>query len=139
MATTVPAIKPLVTRYFPNILGHNFSRHGLSSDGHVKSLEPYPERSYPERNYPVRSAKCPLQSSGSNFVKIPSPEFTASEKNGPQAKSRPLILKPVVSAFSTYGKEEPARPIADLKTSNQMEGESPNTSISSSNAMWMPK
>jgi hypothetical protein len=132
MATTIPAIKPLVTRYFPNILGHNFSRNGMSSAAHMKSLEPYPERTLKSPD--------PGFCSESEFVRIPSPALIASEKTaGVQAKSRPLILEPVVSAFSTYGKEEPARPIAELRRSCHMEGVSSNTSICSFDATWTPK
>jgi hypothetical protein len=129
MATTIPAIKPLVTRHFPNILGHSFSRYGASSAAHMKSLDPYPER----------TVKSPDPESTSTFAGIPYHEPTASEKSLAQAQSRPLILEPVVSAFSTYGKDERARPIAELKETYQMQGESSNTSISSFDATWTPK
>jgi len=129
MATTIPAIKPLVARYFPNMLGLNFTRHGQGTDGHIKSLEPYPERTHIS----------PDLESTSEFVRIPSPELDATEKGLVHAKSRPLILSPVVSAFSTYGKEEPTQLATQLKGSTPTEGESSKTSISSFDATWTPK
>jgi hypothetical protein len=128
MATTIPAIKPLVARHFPNILGHNFTRRG-TIDAHLRSLEPYPER----------NVKSPVPDSTSEFVRIPSPVVSINEKGVAHAKSRPLILSPVVSAFSTYGREDPTRPVEEWKGPPLMEGESSKTSISSSDATWMPR
>jgi hypothetical protein len=128
MATTIPAIKPLVARHFPNILGHNFTRRG-TTDAHMRSLEPYPER----------NAKSPVPDSTSEFVRIPSPVASVNEKDLVQAKSKPLILPPVVSAFSTYGMDETALPVAEWKGSHLVEGDSSSTSISSSDATWTPK
>lgn len=96
----------------------------------MKSLEPCPER----------STKSPLPGQNSDFVRIPSPELAPMEKGSPEAKIKPLVLDPVVSAFSTYRKDEPTGPIADMKRLNQMEeGISPNTSISSLGATWTTK
>jgi hypothetical protein len=129
MATTIPAIKPLLARYFPNILGLSFTRHGLTTDAHTKSLEPYPER----------NTKSPIPESTSEFVRIPSPELGDNEKGLVHAKSRPLIFSPVVSAFSTYQKEDPAGSVAEWNGSPLAEGESSKTSISSFDAAWTPK
>jgi hypothetical protein len=129
MATTIPAIKPLIARYFPNLLGLNFTRHGEVTDGNMESLEPYPEQ----------NSKSPDLESTSDFIRIPSPELDVNEKGLVHTKSRPFILSPVVSAFSTYRKEEPARPVAEWQGSTLMEGQSSKTSISSFDATWTPK
>jgi hypothetical protein len=129
MATTIPAIKPLVARHFPNILGYNFTRRG-TTDAHMRSLEPYPER----------NAKSPVPDSTAEFVRIPSPVVASvNEKDLVQAKSKPLILPPVVSTFSTYGKDEPALPVTEWKRSHLVDGDSSSTSISSFDATWTPK
>jgi hypothetical protein len=129
MATTIPAIKPLVARYFPNMIGLNFTRHGQMTDGNIRSLEPYPER----------TQKSPDLESTSEFVRILSHELDANEKGLVKATSRPLILSPVVSAFSTYRKEEPAQPVFDWKGSAPAESELSKTSINSFHATLTPK
>ncbi len=128
MATTIPAIKPLVARHFPSILGINFPRRGLT-DAHMKSLEPYPER----------NAISPIPDSTAEFVRIPSPVLSVNEKGLVHTKSRPLILSPVVSAFSTYGKEDPSLPVAEWNDSPAVEHESSKTSRSSFDVTWTPK
>lgn len=74
---------------------------------HIQSHEPFPER---------RSPSTPLSELDLDYVKNPSSTredtssidlenalpLTPCEKAKPNAKTRPLILKPVISAFSTY-------------------------------------
>lgn len=128
MATTIPAIKPLVARHFPNILGHNLSRYGQATDGQMKTLERYPER----------NTLSPILST-SDFFRMSSLEFDVNEKGLDNANSRPLILSPVVSAFSTYRSEETPGSGSEWKGSTLAEGESSKMSIGSFDAMWTPK
>ena len=90
----------------------------------MNSLEPHPER----------TVTSPITGSTAEFVRIPSSELDANEKGLVHAESRPLVLSPVVSAFSTYGKEVPARPVTEWQGSTLVKGESSKTSISSFDA-----
>jgi hypothetical protein len=124
MATTIPAIKPLIARHFPKILGLNFTRYGQATDGQLKSLEPHPEG----------TVTSPIPESTAEFVRIPSSELDANEKSLVNAKSGSLVLSPVISKFSTYEKEVPDRPVTEWQGSTLVKGESSKTSISSFDA-----
>lgn len=118
IVTTIPAIKPLIFRYFPNILGIP----SLHSGGPLSTL---PTQD-PNLHHTQRSTSSPAPSSTDSDIELakhpttshsltplvcvsplqlisppasPQPRSSSSTQH---AKSRPLILQPVVSAFSTY-------------------------------------
>ncbi len=103
IATSIPAIKPFLSRYFPRMLSANASKHNqTSSSGNLRSLEPRQDRS---------SSKSPMSDhSYTEFSQSSSPAtlFTSDVEKGLsfpyKGKSKPLPLTPVISAFSTYKK-----------------------------------
>jgi len=129
------------------MLGSNGTRNTqTSSSGHLRSLEPHHDRS---------SSKSPLSGDSTDFDKAsPTQPFTSDIEKGlsfPQkAKSRPLALTPVISAFSTYKKTGSdsrksirekgiSLPIAAWKNSLPLDAanESSKSSLGSFDAAWL--
>lgn len=148
IATSIPAIKPLVIRYFPNILGHTFIRHSRSQIGQLKTFEPHGERADTQSLFSDHSID--LIKVSSNFNKI-SIETTVSIENSLRSEGSSPGLRPVFSAFSTYSHTElptekdrnSPRPVAEWKRSHpsllEEEGEVPGSSNSSFNLAWNPE
>jgi hypothetical protein len=118
IATTIPAIKPLIFRYFPNMLGiptHHASGP-LSTTRRTQSPKPRPSNrstpSPPLSSIDLDVAKLPATThsdtsliSLSMHLPLCAPEWTqpTTPATGPtDAKGHPFIPQPVISAFSTY-------------------------------------
>jgi hypothetical protein len=148
IATSIPAIKPFLSRYFPRVLSSNTSNH--TSSGHLRSLEPHHDRN---------SSKSPLSNySSTDFPnsKSPTTPFTSDVEKGlsfpHKSKSKALPLTPVISAFSTYKKPNSesrksirdkgiSLPIAAWKNSNPLPSpfaanDSSKRSLSSFDLAW---
>jgi hypothetical protein len=148
IATSIPAIKPLVTRYFPNILGHTFTRHGRSQIDQLKTLEPYVERA--NMKSPSSDPSIDLVKVSSNANKISIETTISIEKSLRSGRSSPS-LRPIVSAFSTYSQTElptekdrsSPHPVAEWKLSHpspvEEEGEASYSSDSSFDSAWIPE
>lgn len=154
IATSIPAIKPFISRYFPRVLSSNASSY--TSSGHLRSLEPRHDRN---------SSKPPLSDYSSTDLPnsaSPTTAFTSDVEKGPsfphknksKSKSKSLPLTPVISAFSTYKRPTSesrksirekgiSLPIAAWKNShplpspfNDAANESSKTNLSSFDTAW---
>jgi hypothetical protein len=109
IATTIPAIKPLIFRYFPKLLGLSSLQHTsqLSTARHVQGHETYPRRNTldtPPSEIDLECVKSPATPHSEDYeIDVSTNAQAVHTSEAARApKSRPLILQPVISAFSTY-------------------------------------
>jgi hypothetical protein len=112
IATSIPAIKPLVMRYFPTILGNTFTRQGYgnSSNGYVKTFDSYVDRSGAKSPFSeardidlVKIHSAPLK----NKISVETTVSLSTEKRLPV--NSPSVQRPVNSAFSSFSRPNPLR------------------------------